>query len=152
MITYCSLFCIGADWLIDWAWFLRLHQHNIGYTADGAENLTVPTHYCDVARIKANGSQTGVIIATKIACHWLAICCYACITSQLCYQATSLKSSFAYWYCCYHNVVCLSGTFMHCLQTAQDIDRFLLHTTAHVTPRSRISINFLLLKFCPKVT
>jgi len=33
----------------------------------------------------------------------------------------------AYWYRCYRSVVCVSAKFMHCAQTAQDIN---VHTTA----------------------
>ena len=35
---------------------------------------------------------------------------------------TSLTSDFAYWYGRYYFVVCLSVTFVHCVQTAEDID------------------------------
>jgi len=33
-----------------------------------------------------------------------------------------VDSDFAYWYRCYRSVVCWSVTFVHCAQTAEDID------------------------------
>jgi len=62
---------------------------------------------------------------------------------------TSLARNFAYCYRCYRSVVCLSVclsvTFVHCAQTAEDIDtiRFLLRTTAQcLSLQDRIIIWF----------
>jgi len=63
------------------------------------------------------------------------------------------KSDFAYWYRCYRSVVCLSVTFVHCAQTAKDIDTY--DSSMSLPDRFEIwltSVNLSLHKFYPKVT
>jgi len=68
------------------------------------------------------------------------------------------ESDFAYWYRCYHSVVCLfvclSVTFVHCAQMAEDINTI---SFAYDSPMSLpdhfkirlTSVNHFLLKCCP---
>jgi len=51
-------------------------------------------------------------------------------TTILYFLGDTLTSDFAYWYRCYRSVICLSVTFVHCVQTAEDIDTIFLHMTA----------------------
>jgi len=50
--TQSSYFKYSIDWLIDWAW-QRLHEHNIGYTADGFYRSDDPTNGIKVLKEKA---------------------------------------------------------------------------------------------------
>ena len=51
-------------------------------------------------------------------------------TTILYFLGDTLTSDFAYWDRCYRSVICLSVTFVHCVQTAEDIDTIFLHMTA----------------------
>jgi len=50
------------------------------------------------------------------------------------YLATSLTSDFAYCDRFYRSVICLSVTFLHCAQTAEDIA--MIFTQAYDSPMS----------------
>jgi len=76
--------------------------------------------------------------------------------------SVSILGDFAYWYRCYRSVVCLSVClavmFVHCAQTAEDIDTISFAAsiaTPCLSNRVKIwltSVNPFLPKFCAKVT
>jgi len=49
------------------------------------------------------------------------------------------ESNFAYWYRCYCFVVCLSVKFVHCAQTAENVDTM---SFAYDSPMSLPAIKF----------
>jgi len=67
------------------------------------------------------------------------------------------ENDFTYWYRCYRSLVCLSITFMHCAQTAEDIDTsfFAYDSPMLFLDRFKIwltSVDPFLPKLCHKVT
>jgi len=68
-----------------------------------------------------------------------------------------IENDFVYWYRCYLSLVSLCVTFVHCAQTAEDIDTisFAYDSPMSLPDRVKIwvtSVNPFLHKFCPKVT
>jgi len=57
------------------------------------------------------------------------------------FARTSVYSDFAYWYRCYRSVVCLFVTFVHCAQTAEDIDTISLSTPCCFKRRRHSTVN-----------